>query len=285
MRSVNHSPVAVGTDGSERATRAIEVAAAEAAYRAAPLRIVHAYQTPMLVYAAPIGMAPPTPMQATGPTDTDHAILAEARARVLRRYPTVDVTTALVHDTPARALLDAANDAQLVVVGGCGVGAVASLLLGSVSAHVATHAHAPVLVVRGAAGKPLDAPIVLGLDPADPSTDAIAFAFDVAAKRQVPLHAVYVGAVPPDAVVDTLGPWQDKYPDVQLTTRVIPEGGPASVLIGFSTTAAMVVVGSHQHGRLRSQLLGSVGYALIHHGHSPIAIVHPYNDRSPAAIR
>jgi nucleotide-binding universal stress UspA family protein len=52
---------------------------------------------------------------------------------------------------PARVLMDAADGADLLVVGCRGHGGFSGLLLGSVSAHCVHHAPCPVLVVRGEA--------------------------------------------------------------------------------------------------------------------------------------
>jgi nucleotide-binding universal stress UspA family protein len=58
------------------------------------------------------------------------------------------VTTRVVHGHPAQVLLDAANRADLLVVGSRGHGAFAGALLGSVSQHCVRHARCPVLIVR-----------------------------------------------------------------------------------------------------------------------------------------
>ena len=52
---------------------------------------------------------------------------------------------------PAPVLLDAANDADLLVVGSHGHGRFSGMLKGSVSTHCVEHASCPVVVVRGEA--------------------------------------------------------------------------------------------------------------------------------------
>jgi nucleotide-binding universal stress UspA family protein len=63
----------------------------------------------------------------------------------------IPVSGTVVENSPATALLDAAKDADLVIVGSRGHGGLASILLGSVSSQVVHHAHCPVLVVRSKA--------------------------------------------------------------------------------------------------------------------------------------
>ena len=62
-----------------------------------------------------------------------------------------EVERVLVEGPPAEAILDQAGDAELIVIGQHGRGAVSSLVLGSVSHHVLQHARCPVLVVPAAA--------------------------------------------------------------------------------------------------------------------------------------
>ena len=59
------------------------------------------------------------------------------------------VTARVVNGHPADVLLDAAADADLLVVGSCGRGSFADALLGSVGHYCVDHAHCPVLIMRG----------------------------------------------------------------------------------------------------------------------------------------
>lgn len=54
----------------------------------------------------------------------------------------------VVRDFPAMALLDAAKDADLLIVGSRGHGGFAGPLLGSISSQVAHHSPCPVLIFR-----------------------------------------------------------------------------------------------------------------------------------------
>ncbi len=60
----------------------------------------------------------------------------------------VHVARIVTEGPPAEALLAAAQDSELLVVGSRGLGGFKGLLLGSVSQQVAHHAPCPVVIVR-----------------------------------------------------------------------------------------------------------------------------------------
>jgi nucleotide-binding universal stress UspA family protein len=60
----------------------------------------------------------------------------------------VPIEQVLVEGAPARALMRASEDADLLVVGSRGLGGFKRLLLGSVSSQVAHHSRCPVVIVR-----------------------------------------------------------------------------------------------------------------------------------------
>jgi nucleotide-binding universal stress UspA family protein len=93
---------------------------------------------------------------------------------------------------PAQALCERSKAAEMVVVGSHGNGRLPGLLLGSVPWQVAVHGHGRMVVVRGK-WRPVNkspGPVVAGVDGSPSSEGAVAFAFEEAELRDVPLVAV-----------------------------------------------------------------------------------------------
>lgn len=85
--------------------------------------------------------------------DFEAAVLKDLRedtAPVVADYTDVDVEYVAAHAAPAHALLEAADSADLVVVGARGLGGFRGLALGSVSDQVSRHSPVPVVIVRHA---------------------------------------------------------------------------------------------------------------------------------------
>ena len=126
--------VVVGTDGSDNAAAAMRWAAAEAVRRRVPLLLVH---------ASPMGG-----VEYLYDEDATRAFVEDVVAKVRHDVGgAVEVTTSVSWKSPAMAILDAAGDDSLVVVGSRGRGAVARVLLGSTSAVVIEESAGAAVVV------------------------------------------------------------------------------------------------------------------------------------------
>jgi nucleotide-binding universal stress UspA family protein len=144
------STIVVGVDGSEGARKALRWSLDEARLREATLRVVHAWFP--LPPAAPLGFAPPE-----APAADEIAMLREAAEKLLEHElsevvgddPGIPIEPTAVEDVAAQALIEAAKDADLLVVGSRGHGGFTGLLLGSVGQQVTHHAPCPVVIVRG----------------------------------------------------------------------------------------------------------------------------------------
>jgi nucleotide-binding universal stress UspA family protein len=139
--------IVVGVDGSDGARRALEWAAAEARLRGARLVAVHSWEMPPLGISA----GPFDPPMTLDP-DLMQRVEAGARSVLDRELDAVDVSGLEVDKraeprNPADALLEAAREADLLVVGTRGHGGFTGLLLGSVSQQVSNHAPCPVVIV------------------------------------------------------------------------------------------------------------------------------------------
>ena len=138
--------IVVGVDGSDHSRHALEWAIREAAVRHAPLTVLTVQQAVAGYWGGPIlypddqGLADEARERAQEETDsTLEKIDAESRPS--------SVTVRAVTGLPAEALLDAAADADMLIVGSRGAGGFKRLLMGSVSIQVTHHAHCPVVVI------------------------------------------------------------------------------------------------------------------------------------------
>jgi len=126
-------PVVVGTDGSAASEAALGFGFEEAALRGAPLLAVCALAD------SPGSLGGDRKLQ----EDVEQAISQGGK-----KHPDVAVLRQVAQGGARAALLDAAHDGQLLVVGSRGRGGVRGMLLGSVSQAVLHHAPCPVAVVH-----------------------------------------------------------------------------------------------------------------------------------------
>jgi nucleotide-binding universal stress UspA family protein len=279
-RTYRRKAIVVGVDGSASSHAAIALALEEARRRDLPVRLVHAEE--------------PTPPDSP---DGRSQVLDDALAHARRCAPDLNVGGNAATGVPAVVLLAAAAEAELVVVGSRGLGGFRGLLLGSVSSQVSAHAGSPVVVARDSRRYRPPVGVIVGVDGSDGSDAAVEFAFEEAALRGVGLTAVHAfGSLvkasigddgmdlrrPPEprqlaaeesrVLTDSLVGWQQKYPDVEVTARLV-RGHPAWALAGESVDGELLVVGTRGRGGFHGLFLGSVSQAVLHHAACPIAVV------------
>jgi nucleotide-binding universal stress UspA family protein len=142
--------IVVGVDGSPSSKAALAWAVRQAECTGATIEAVTAWHYPV-VLGTPFGPANVLP-------ETD---FAEVAARVLSQAisetvdpagpgtaSTVKVSSMVREGNAAQVLLEAADGADLLVVGSRGHGGFTEALLGSVSQHCVHHAQCPIVIVR-----------------------------------------------------------------------------------------------------------------------------------------
>ncbi|MFI8219645.1 universal stress protein [Streptomyces sp. NPDC085932] len=290
-------PVLAGIDGSARATSAAHWAAREAVLRGVALRLLHAL--PQFPGASVPGPALER-LRALGAE-----VLRRAVADLTERHPGLEVEARQAGEAPADALLGAARDAGLIVVGARGAGGFEGLAVGSVALRTAAAAPCPVVLVPGHPGTFAErtpavrgtGQVVLGFDAHRPAGEAAGFAFPAAEARAARLRVVQAWALPAESVSprslvvteedratwedqevlglsDALRPWREKYPRVAVATdlMLLP---PAEALVNASRSADLLVVGRRTETRTAEGRLGPVTHAVLHHARCPVAVV-PY---------
>jgi nucleotide-binding universal stress UspA family protein len=295
--------VVAGIDGTPESLAAAHWAARDALRRGAALRLVHAWQ----IHPRPAASVPADMTERAWAKQ----ILAETSSSVQAAHPALRVIDEQVKDTAVAALLVAARRADLLVLGSRGLSGVAGFLVGSVAYRVLARSTVPVVLVRAgesvadehlpACGgvSPDEIPaipyrdIVLGLDTGQPCDEVIEFAFEAARRCGAPLRVIHTFGVAPGyatadrvvpppgpeplarqehAVVATLRPWCEKFPEVSVSETVV-EGRAAAELSRAASGAALVVVGRRiRDGRLGVHT-GPVTHGVLHHAGCPVAVV------------
>ncbi|MGB3829225.1 MAG: universal stress protein [Ornithinimicrobium sp.] len=290
--------VLVGYDGSDRAAAdALSWAAVEAVRRDQRLVVLFAtgYATLDMSARWPAHLTSPALVHKAEEVAEEGVALARAAAPSVRAESLVSSMGA------AAALCEFSRDASVVVMGTRSQGRVRRAFLGSVVFAVATHALAPVVVVREDNIEPPgpDRPVVVGVDGSSASDVALDFAAGCAAETVAELVVVSAWESPQanhwsriylvdeawrretteaaraqaQIVVDrACNRAEESHPSLSVRP-VVQEGRPEHGLVQARDHTGLLVVGARGRGDLVSLLLGSVSRAVVHAANCPVAVV------------
>ncbi len=290
---LKHRGIVVGVDGSPASHVAVDWATREAEMRRIPLTLVHVVNPAVATW-------PQVPILdgiAVWQENEGRKILATARKIAENALDTsrpTEIKTKKISSTTVPTLVHLSEEAEMIVVGSTGRGALARGLLGSVSSSLVRRSHCPVAVIHDEdplMPHPAQAPVLLGIDGSPGSRPATAIAFDEASRRRVDLIAVHAwsdteifelpgldwSAVRAEAVrslAESLSGWQEHYPDVTVH-RLLVCDRPARVLVEKSESAQLLVLGSRGRGGFTGMFLGSVSNAVVQSVRTPVIVASP----------
>jgi nucleotide-binding universal stress UspA family protein len=134
--------IVVGIDGSDTAGNALRWALEEGRLHRATVEVVHAWFVPYGGGDPFVAAFDSTPLEDAARRTLDAAVDSADTSGL-----PAPVTRTLAFGSPAAAVLQAAEDADVVVVGSRGLGGFKGLVLGSTSHHLAHHTPCPVVVL------------------------------------------------------------------------------------------------------------------------------------------
>ncbi|MGW3498537.1 universal stress protein [Streptomyces sp. NPDC001020] len=199
--------VTAGVDESDESLAAAHWAAREALRRGGTLRLMHAW-TPQP------NRVPSAPADATR-RDLAEEILQRAVRSVRVARPGLPTEELLPAESAVTALVAAAEESEVLVLGSRGLGPITGFVVGSVSQRVVARSPGPVVLVRAGETSadehlpalngvsPHEIPeipyrdVVLGLDVRHPADEPIGFAFDSARRRGAALHVIHAFSAGP----------------------------------------------------------------------------------------
>lgn len=290
--------IVVPTDFSETGGVAVDLAGRLAGYYAAELHIVNVVDATVYAYAG-------YPFASLNKELTTGAEEALNKVELPEAGKQASVSRYILSGTPAREIVDHANrhEADLIVIGTHGHGAIARFFLGSVADRVVHEAECPVLVTKKPKGeikhpKAKDKPFTRILFPTDFS-DTARLALDRAVALTEDMDAeLYVLHVVDDSLISThveeerkiilkelrehaLKEMHDQLPPELMenfdTIGAVQRGAPAKKIAAYAEErhCDLIVMGTHGRTGIERALIGSIADKVIRGASCPVHLVRP----------
>lgn len=290
--------VLAATDGSECAQVALDLVRSIHWPEGSVIHVVR------VVEHASVPAAPPSPADAQDHAEREAQVIGGVASELTGVARAMESTgarieTAVIGGRPASAILDKAEAvrADLIVVGSRGHGTIGSMVLGSVSAEVADHAHCPVLVAR----EPHLTHVILGTDGSSYARTAedVIRGWPIFDTTRIEVVTVAFIDLPwtSSLALSAYAPSED-YTDTSTevvvehqrladeaasrlksagrnaTVRVV-QGDPAAELLRVASEAEadLIVVGTHGRTGLRRLFAGSVARNVMVHAPCSVLVV------------
>lgn len=284
-----HNRLVIGYDGSDASGSALLWTVAEADRRSASVSVVASYAMPRVMNVYGIGIDGATPDELARLEGSCRRGVEAAVRTALEQHPGVGLEFDVVDHEPATSLLAAGRDADLVVVGSNGLGAIKDYLFGSVLGTMLHESVCPVVVVPPKI-RPQTNRIVVGVDGSTASDEALVWAVEEGELRQAELNIVHAWEYPftlrergtgrgsEFAEVDAALVLDEavEIAGARLAGSVISElreGNATELLVAAGEEADLIVVGSRGRGGFRSMLLGSVAREVAARATCPVCVI------------
>jgi nucleotide-binding universal stress UspA family protein len=260
---------------------ALRFAASEAAIHHCPVRLVHAYE--------------PGP-SLTGPPVTQARATEVLRRAVLRAErlltPAIDVTGALVRGPAVEGVLDASQDARVVVLQRRDLLHLIRSLTRSLDGAAVRRAQIPLVCVPPTWAAPAsdERPVTVGVDAPEHCAGLLRAAVALAREHRAPLRVLHTWSFPKpydDAVLLRVGREWEAWAreDIESVLRGLrPEarvqfdvevhhGPPLPALLAAAGASRLMVIGRHGVHRALGSRLGPVTRAVLHDAPCPVLLL------------
>ncbi|KAB1664098.1 universal stress protein [Pseudoclavibacter sp. CFCC 13611] len=271
--------ILVGIDGTVRGERALAWALAQANFVTDP-------QLHLLT------VVDPHALRGTGVSETDATqaaenLIASVQRTAAESNPDLGITASVTRGGIVDALVDAADQSDLIVLGSHHGASFGEAVGGAKGLRVSVSTNVPTAVIPSdwtpSAADHAESGIVVGVGPDNVSEKAVEFGVTQALATDQPLELVSVWGLPPvisrpaEAMGGGLAPvgrqfqeqldaralqLRTKNEDLDVTGRSI-EGAPASQLTAAAAGRRMLVLGTHSRTVLGRALFGSVSHGVL----------------------